>query len=168
MVNSKNHSIWYYSNTSIIWGLYTFQAQFFIVTVHNSQLLFIECAYPWKYVAFIQGFTTIVAVLFLNFYIKTYRQQRESASKSRSMKSNGITNGYHANDHMVANGKYHETKTNGYVCNLQERKNVNVKLWQLWLQYHNPHIVIYNTCISMYLSNFGLSHYLFSDIPFAK
>ncbi|XP_052768022.1 elongation of very long chain fatty acids protein 7-like [Mya arenaria] len=61
-------------------------AQFFIVTIHNSQYLFRECAYPWKYVAFIQGFTTIIAGLFLNFYVKAYRRKTYSTVNENNKK----------------------------------------------------------------------------------
>lgn len=85
--------------------IFAFQAQFFIVTIHNSQFLFMECPYPWKYVAFIQGFTTIIAILFLNFYIKTYRRNPKKNPEV-------LSNGYHANGHVVANGK-----SNGHISN---------------------------------------------------
>lgn len=104
-------------------------AQFFIVTIHNSQLLFIECAFPWKYVAFIQGFTTIVAILFLNFYIKTYRQKREHAVKSVDRKGNCVPNGNHAKGYTVLNGYYYKKEANDYgheeINGLHHRNNVN-------------------------------------------
>ncbi|KAH3852891.1 hypothetical protein DPMN_095412 [Dreissena polymorpha] len=71
-------------------------AQFFIVTVHNSQFLFRTCAYPWKYVAFIQGFTTLIAILFLNFYVQAYRKP-----KYLQIKSQRISNGVLSNGHEV-------------------------------------------------------------------
>lgn len=89
----------------------SFQTQFFIVTVHNSQFLFMDCSYPWKYVAFIQGFTTIVAILFLNFYIKTYRRNPRDAAK----KKQSVSNGYHANGHLETNGERNGHISNGYI-----------------------------------------------------
>lgn len=86
-----------------------FQAQFFIVTLHNSQYVFrdfSECEYPWKYVAFIQGFTTIIAILFLQFYIKTYK--RSSAVKkgtdNRTKAIGAAFDNYHSNGKTVTNG----------------------------------------------------------------
>lgn len=92
-------------------------AQFFIVTIHNAQLLFIDCAYPWKYAAFIQGFTTIVAVLFLNFYIQTYRRKVKSDDTSKHVKlSNGVhDNGNHANGHVMNGSHSNGAVANGYV-----------------------------------------------------
>ncbi|WAR19572.1 ELOV7-like protein [Mya arenaria] len=89
-------------------------AQFFIVTIHNSQYLFRECAYPWKYVAFIQGFTTIIAGLFLNFYVKAYRRKTHSAV---SEKNRNVSNGHYSNGdaYTHANGLIsNENIINGY------------------------------------------------------
>lgn len=92
------------------------QLQFFIVTIHNSQFLFMKCSYPWKYVAFIQGFTTIVAILFLNFYIKTYRRNpRHSAKKTDTMSVSNGHNGYHANGYVIANGNSNGHISNGFL-----------------------------------------------------
>ena len=86
-------------------------------------MLFIECTYPWKYVAFIQGFTTIVAVLFLNFYIKTYKQTKHITKST----SNGTVNGQTGNVD-VTNGNYIGPETNGFKQShdhLHHRKHVN-------------------------------------------
>jgi hypothetical protein len=107
--------------------VFIFQAQFFIVTIHNSQLLFIDCDYPWKYVAFIQGFTTTIAALFLNFYIKTYNKSKSIANS----KSNGAVNGHIGNGDVVTNGNYIEPAANGSVQThkyLHQRKHVNTHI----------------------------------------
>ena len=73
-----------------------------------------ECDYPWIFVAYIQGFTTIVAVLFLNFYIKTYLRRPVAKIGQQSLKNSQHMNGY------VMNGDAGHTKAqskhrNGYI-----------------------------------------------------
>lgn len=96
--------------------------QFFIVTIHNSQFLFIECDYPWKYVAAIQGFTTAVAILFLNFYIQTYKNNKKPAKVEPTRNGAPCSNGYIASGHIdsekIASGHAHSEKiANGHVIN---------------------------------------------------
>ena len=77
------------------------------MTIHNGQLLLIECnTYPVIFAAFIQGFTTIVAVLFMNFYIQTYTKKPSSKKKHIPSKDFRNKNGYIAktNGEHVANG----------------------------------------------------------------
>ncbi|KAL4238733.1 Elongation of very long chain fatty acids protein 7 [Mactra antiquata] len=98
-------------------------AQFFIVTLHNSQFLFrdfSDCNYPWKYVAFIQGFTTIVAILFLNFYIKTYRiDSRKTAENIVHKNGKGIKDTDSSTNGTLTNG-YQNGHSPTY--NLRQRK----------------------------------------------
>ncbi|KAK3595556.1 hypothetical protein CHS0354_021667 [Potamilus streckersoni] len=74
--------------------------QFFIVTLHNSQLLFVHCDnYPVIFAIAIQGFTSSVAILFLNFYIKTYISNRQHGKVEQ--------NGLAQNGHITQNGEVH-------------------------------------------------------------
>lgn len=97
-------------------------AQFFIVTIHNSQFLFMECNYPWIFVAFIQGFTTIVAVLFLNFYINTYRRKPTSTKNTKKLENFG--NGLVANGEVMFKDEK-EPVANGSVSNGTVRRKQN-------------------------------------------
>ena len=102
-----------YVSIIIIDFFFSFQTQFFIVTIHNSQFLFMDCKiYPWIFIAFIQGFTTIVAVLFLNFYIQTYRKKPAPKKEQKSLKefehANGfvpVENGGHIANGYVVSGR---------------------------------------------------------------
>jgi len=67
------------------------------------------CSYQWKYVAFIQAFTTIIAALFLNFYIKTYKRKPRNAAEKKQ-----VSNGYHSNGQVYTNGNSNGHISNGY------------------------------------------------------
>lgn len=73
-----------------------------------------ECNYPWIFVAFIQGFTTIVAVLFLNFYINTYRRKPTSTKDTKKLENFG--NGLVANGEVMCKDEK-EPVANGSVSN---------------------------------------------------
>ena len=68
--------------------------------------------YPWQFVAMIQGFTTLVAALFMNFYIQTYI--KKSSSKKNQIPSKDFQdtnesiakqNGEHVANSYVINGR---------------------------------------------------------------
>ena len=68
--------------------------------------------YPWRFVAMIQGFTTLVAALFMNFYIQTYIKKSSSKKNQIPSKdcqdSNGSIanqNGEHVANSYVINGR---------------------------------------------------------------
>ncbi|KAL8596025.1 hypothetical protein ACOMHN_021065 [Nucella lapillus] len=56
--------------------------QFMLVTVHSAQLLFIDCNYPIFFVYWIGFYAVIFLVMFMHFYIKTYRAKGKTSAKT--------------------------------------------------------------------------------------
>lgn len=50
-------------------------AQFFVIILHSSLLLFVECDYPKILLVYSSAHTSVFLVLFLNFYRNAYRKQ---------------------------------------------------------------------------------------------
>ena len=71
-----------------------FQIQFLLVTLHNAQILIWKCpAFPTHTVIILQTMCTAIAILFINFYIQTYKRKPAAAAKAaekNGIKSNGV------------------------------------------------------------------------------
>ena len=57
------------------------QTQFIVVCIHSAQLFYMECNYPIVFTYWIALYAVIFLVLFLNFYVQSYKrppkQQRQ-------------------------------------------------------------------------------------------
>ena len=85
-----------------------------------------ECEYPVKIVIVIQVFCTIVAILFLNFYIQTYWGKRKHVKSENAVSNghcqNGLVNGGHLKGDLNENVKDGVHTRNGFVSNGDIRK----------------------------------------------
>jgi len=79
-------------------------AQFCLVCVHSSQLLWLEnCDYPKLFIVWIGAYAIIFLVMFANFYRQAYKSNKAKQQAKELPEKNGNTikahtNGYHKED----------------------------------------------------------------------
>jgi elongation of very long chain fatty acids protein 7 len=61
--------------------------QFLLVCVHSAQLFFVECNYPILFTYWIGSYAVIFLVLFVNFYVKSYRKPASDEKLSKDTRS---------------------------------------------------------------------------------
>lgn len=73
-------------------------AQFFIMIAHLSVPMFRECGYPASIIYFWQGTVGAILLLFVNFYIQSYRKGAAAARAAKNGDANGAPalNGDHS------------------------------------------------------------------------
>ncbi|NWI62947.1 ELOV2 protein, partial [Todus mexicanus] len=121
-LNSFIHVLMYsYYGLSVIpsmrkylwWKKYLTQAQliqFLLTIVHTLSAAVKPCGFPFGCLMFQSSYMATLVVLFINFYIKTYRKAPSRTAGKESSATTEIKNGFHKDYFAAANGFLNEKK----------------------------------------------------------
>ncbi|PIO39072.1 hypothetical protein AB205_0193900 [Aquarana catesbeiana] len=118
-LNSFIHVLMYsYYGLSVIpsmhkylwWKKYLTQAQLiqFVLTIsHTLSAVVKPCGFPFGCLIFQSSYMTTLVILFVNFYLKTYKKSSKS-DPNRTAASLDLKNGYHKDLMNASNGFVHK------------------------------------------------------------
>ncbi|XP_075682754.1 very long chain fatty acid elongase 2 [Rhinoderma darwinii] len=119
-LNSFIHVLMYsYYGLSVIpsmhkylwWKKYLTQAQLiqFLLTIsHTLSAVVKPCGFPFGCLIFQSSYMTTLVILFVNFYLKTYKAKRSKSDANGTTASIELKNGFHKDLVNVSNGAVHK------------------------------------------------------------